>query len=338
MEAAVNSPAANPDRGLSELLLPWLLAALVAVVIALISLWPGQACAQRDPQAELQRRPGGAVRIPIPVPPQMQQGLLPVIPAPALPPYYRDREEGWFWYRNPAEQAKPTLPVPAPPPVSPPSSQIEPPANDPLQRLARQKEALERLQALAILEPTREHVAAYLEKHVALMEQSARFADAWQNVVWTTPEYDNTLQAPTGNAAYIQADVQSEALDQRLTEAAQGYGLMFFFRGSCPHCHRFAPVLKAFAERYGFDILPVSLDGGALPEFPKPLDNVDAAAALRVESVPAVYLIEPRTRTVAPAIFGYVGFSELAQRVDAALSEIASQQGTQGVALNGAPP
>lgn len=334
----MDSPAATPDRGLAELLLPWLLAALVAAVVALLSLWPGQACAQLDPQAEAQRRPGGAVRIPIPVPPQMQEGLSPAAPAPvpAPPPYYREHEEGWFWYRHPAEEAKPPLPVPLP--VTPPSSRVEPPANDPLQRLARQKETLERLQALAILEPTREHVAAYLEKHVALMEQSARFADAWQNVVWTTPEYDNTLSAPTGSAAYIQADVQSEALDERLTGAAQRYGLLFFFRGSCPHCHRFAPVLKAFAERYGFDILPVSLDGGALPEFPKPLGNVDAATALQVESVPAVYLIEPHTRTVAPAIFGYVGFSELAQRVDSALGEIAKQQDTQGVALNGAPP
>ena len=333
----MSSPAAHPDRGLAELLLPWLLAALMAAVIALVSLWPGQACAQRDPQAEVQRKPGGAVRIPIPVPPQMREGL-PVTPAPApaAPPYYREREEGWFWYRNPADETKPLLPVPLP--VAPPTSTVEPTANDPLQRLARQKEDLERLQALAILEPTREHVAAYLEKHVALMEQSARFADAWQNVVWTTPEYDNTLSAPTGNAAYIQADVQSEALDERLTGAAQRYGLLFFFRGSCPHCHRFAPVLKAFAERYGFDILPVSLDGGALPEFPKPLGNVDAAAALQVESVPAVYLIEPRARTVAPAVFGYVGFSELGQRVDSALTEIVKQQNTQGVALNGAPP
>ncbi|MDO9453188.1 MAG: conjugal transfer protein TraF [Stagnimonas sp.] len=336
----MDSHVARTDRSLAELLLPWLLAALMSAVLALLALWPGRACAQRDPQTEVQRRPGGAVRIPIPVPPELREGLLPAVPAPApaAPPYYREREEGWFWYRSPAEEAKPPITAPIPMPAAPPASKIEPPANDPLQRLARQKEDLERLQALAILEPTRAHVAAYLEKHVALMEQSARFADAWQNVVWTTPEYDNTLSAPTGNAAYIQADVQSEALDERLTGAAQRYGLMFFFRGSCPHCHRFAPVLKAFAERYGFDILPVSLDGGALPEFPKPLGNVDAAAALRVESVPAVYLIEPRTRTVAPAMFGYVGFSELAQRVDSALGEIAKQQNTQGLALNGAAP
>lgn len=335
----MDSRIATPDRGIAELLLPWLLAAMMSTVLALIALWPSRACAQRDPQAEVQRKPGGALLIPIPVPPELREGLQPAptpAPAPAVPPYYREHEEGWFWYRNPADDAKPAVPVP--PPVSPPGSKVELPANDPLQRLAHQKEDLERLQALAILEPTREHVAAYLEKHVALMEQSARFADAWQNVVWTTPEYDNTLRAPTGNAAYIQADVQSEALDQRLTEAAQRYGLMFFFRGSCPHCHRFAPVLKTFAERYGFDILPVSLDGGTLPEFPKPQSNVDAAAALKVESVPAVYLIEPRTRTAAPAIFGYVGFSELAQRVDSALTEIAKQQDTQGVALNGAPP
>jgi len=334
----VDSHASSADSSLLELLLPWLLAALVGALLMLVSLWPGRACAQRDPQAEVQRKPGGAIRIPIPVPLELREGLLQPSPAPPPAPYFRDREEGWFWYRNPGEEFKPPLSLPVPLPAAPPSSKVEPAANDPLQRLARQKEELERLQALAILEPTRENVAAYLEKHVALMEQSARFADAWQSVVWTTPEYDNTLRAPTGNAAYIQADVQSAELDQRLTDAAQHYGLMFFFRGSCPHCHRFAPVLKAFADRYGFDVLPVTLDGGTLPEFPKPQSNVDAASALQVESVPAVYLIEPNTRTVAAATFGYVGFSELAQRVEAALGEIGKQQTPQGLALNGATP
>lgn len=321
----VDKPDEQAPRVWIELLLPWLTALLI---------WPHDASAQRDPETELQRKPGGSLQLRIPVPPALREGLdVPAAPT-QTPPYFREREEGWFWYRDPAQEAVPPPPAPAQPPVS--SAQESAP--DPRERIARQREELERLQALAILEPTQTHVAAYLEKHAALMDQSERFADTWQQVVRTSPQLDHTLRAPTGNAAYVQADVDAASLDQRLSEASNRYGLLFFFRGSCPYCHRFAPVLQAFAQRYGFDIVPVTLDGGSLPEFPNPQRNQAAASSLQVDSVPAVYLIEPRTRRVAATSFGYVGYSELAQRVDAALTQLRTPGADQGLALNGAVP
>lgn len=326
----------DTDRSWASLLWPWHCAYAVGFSLCLAIGWPEPACAQRDPQIEVQRKPGGAVQPPIPVPPAMREGLGSEASTPAIPPpaYFREREDGWFWYRDPATSSTPS-PLSAEP-ERPQSGDAD--SDDPLKRIAYQRERLERIQALAILEPTRQNVAAYLEQHQALMEQSERFADTWQQVVWTTPTLDNALRAPTGSAAYVRADADAEGLDHRLTEAAQRYGLMFFFRGSCPYCHQFAPVLQAFARRYGFSVVAVTLDGGTLPEFPQPKTNDAAATALQVESVPAVYLIEPRQRTVAPASFGFIGYSELAQRVDSALQQIRSNPETQGLALNGAPP
>lgn len=307
---------------------------LLGVMAAALLSMPTGLCAQRDPDSGVRTRPGGVVQLHIPIPPTMRDGLdTEIAPAPT-PPYFREREEGWFWYHDPAHE-KPVPPDVSP---SPPPGDAAESAPDPRERIARQREELERLQALAILEPTRSNVVAYLEKHTALMEQSERFADTWQRVVWTSPQFDHTLRAPTGNAAYVQADVDAEGLDQRLSEASNHYGLLFFFRGSCPYCHQFAPVLQAFAQRYGFDIVAVSLDGGSLPEFPNPRSNEAAAAALKVDSVPAVYLIEPRTRQVAATSFGFVGYSELAQRVDSALSQLRAPSPNRGIALNGALP
>lgn len=307
---------------------------LLGVLAAAVLSMPAGLCAQQDREAEARTRPGGAIQLRIPIPPVMQGGLdTEGAPAPK-PPYFREREEGWFWYRDPLHET----PVPTDIPPPPPRGDAAETASDPRERIARQREELERLQALAMLEPTRRNVAAYLDKHTALMEQSERFADTWQQVVWTSPQFDHTLRAPTGNAAYVQADVDAEGLDQRLSEASNRYGLLFFFRGRCPYCHQFAPVLRAFAQRYGFDIVAVSLDGGSLPEFPNPRSNEAAAAALKVESVPAVYIIEPSTRQVAATSFGFVGYSELAQRVDSALSQLRAPSPDQGVALNGALP
>lgn len=245
----------------------------------------------------------------------------------APPEWFRLHAEGWFWYVEPPppEEAPPTQDVPA---DAAPS--IDP---DPMTRVQQQREALERAMALAVLEPTPEHVRAYLQLNQALMTQSQAFAETWKRVVWTTPSLDYGLVSPTGAAARIQADLKTAEQRTQLAAAADRYGLLFFFRGDCPFCHQFAPVLRRFATDYGFTVIPVSLDGGVLPEYPQPRSNFDAAARLEVNAYPAVYLLDPATRKVAPAVFGAVGYSELAQRLSAAIAVLENEpQGDVDVA------
>lgn len=229
------------------------------------------------------------------------------------PRYYERREDGWFWYRDPRAPA-PTVEAPSAAHVAPES----PPApTDPRELIQRQRDRLETLLAAAVLQPTARNVEAYMRANAELMQQSSDFADQWQRVLWNSPELDRNLVSPTGQAALVRAEVETEQQDRILTVAAQEYGLVFFFRGSCPYCHQFAPVLKNFVRRYGFSVIDVSLDGGTLPEFPNPRRNFLAASAMQAEEkgVPAVYVINPRTKQIVPAAFGSMGFTELAQRI-----------------------
>ena len=51
--------------------------------------------------------------------------------------------------------------------------------------------------------------------------------------------------------------------------ARKGYALVLFFDSSCPHCQRFAPVVKGISKEYGISVYPFSF-GGSLPSFPNP--------------------------------------------------------------------
>lgn len=222
-------------------------------------------------------------------------------------PYFRQHAEGWFWYHDPKT-------------VVSPDTEKEPEAaatdaDDPAEIIAAERRAMDEALDRAIVRPTPENVRAYLELNQKLMAQAGDFANAWRGAIWSTPSLDYSLVSPVGSTAYVKADQDAATQEQRLHDAAQQWGLVFFFRGSCPYCHKFAPVLKAFVERYGFHLVDVSLDGGSLPEFPNPQPNSQAAQALGVEAVPAVYLVQPRARKVVPAVFGLVGWSELAERV-----------------------
>ncbi|MDM4770905.1 conjugal transfer protein TraF [Solimonas sp. SE-A11] len=235
------------------------------------------------------------------------------------PRYYQRREDGWFWYRDPRAPAPAAEAPPAPARADPPA-----PA-DPREMIQTQRDRLETLLAAAVLQPTARNVEAYMRANAELMQQSSDFADQWQRVLWNSPELDRNLVSPTGQAALLRAEVETEQQDRILTVAAQEYGLVFFFRGSCPYCHQFAPVLKNFTRRYGFSLIDVSLDGGTLPEFPTPRKNFLAASAMQAEEkgVPAVYVINPRTRQIVPAAFGSMGFTELAQRIVYAIQSAA---------------
>lgn len=222
-------------------------------------------------------------------------------------PYFRQHAEGWFWYHDPKAVVSPdTVKKPEAAPAD---------ADDPAAIIAAERKAMDEALDRAIVKPTPENVRAYLELNQRLMAQAGDFANAWRGAIWSTPSLDYSLVSPVGANAYVKADQDAATQERRLQDAAQQWGLVFFFRGSCPYCHKFAPVLKAFAERYGFHLVDVSLDGGSLPEFPNPQPNGQAAQALGVEAVPAVYLVQPRTRKVVPAIFGLVGWSELTERV-----------------------
>lgn len=225
--------------------------------------------------------------------------------------WFERHAEGWFWYVVPPVEEEKDDTEETPPPAT-----TTAPIMDPKAALKAFQEKLENAQALAIMQPTDANVAAYLHLQKQAMENSQRFAEVWQRVVWVTPELDHTLIRPTSpkavNAYY---DKRNENRDTVLRQLAQTHGLFYFFHESCPYCQQFSPIIKSFAKRHGFHVTAITLDGGPSPGFPNPRRDNGSARRFGVNTVPAVYLIEPRNRSVQPVSFGLIGPSELEERV-----------------------
>ena len=226
-------------------------------------------------------------------------------------PWFQRQTEGWFWYIDPPEEEEIED-------VETPESEpaVIPAVFNPKAELEAFQEKLENAQALAIMQPTQENVIRYLYLQKQAMDNSQRFSETWQRVVWLTPELDHTLVRPTSpkavNAYYDTRNAQRKVT---LEQVAERHGLFYFFRQSCPYCQQFSPILKSFAKRYGFHVTAISLDGGTSPGFPNPRPDNGTAQRLGVTTVPAVYLVQPNTRSVQPVAFGLLGPSELEQRI-----------------------
>jgi conjugal transfer pilus assembly protein TraF len=137
-----------------------------------------------------------------------------------------------------------------------------------------------------------------------------------QRVVWSTPSLDQSLvrpHSPEGLKAWTAA--RTESRTTALRDIAQMYGLFFVFSSDCPYCIQIAPFLKRFARTYDFTLIPISIDGGTLPEFPDARYEPSIKARLGVDVTPAIFLVDPGAGHIQPIAYGVISLSELETRI-----------------------
>ena len=102
------------------------------------------------------------------------------------------------------------------------------------------------------------------------------------------------------------------------------YKLVLFFSNQCPHCVRFAPVIKYFMDSEGWEVEALSLNEGTLPEFPNATfanqSMIDSAYLGNPVVYPALFVANKRTKTLYPVAYGEMGYQELKERL-AVISE-----------------
>ncbi len=238
------------------------------------------------------------------------------VPAPsAALEYYESHEQGWFWYQDPPPEPEP--------PEKEEDGQEKPPAapgpadpSDPLVQLEAIQQEIERLQAEAVLNPSEETLLEFLRANLWQIRQGKIFADVARRVIWANPDLDTSIQYPTMQVAtHIWHDQRNERREQTVRKLARTHGLFFFFRSDCPYCHRFAPILARIQARYGIEVLPISLDGGALPDYPAPRRDNGLSARLGVTTVPSLFLVEPTSGDVIPIGAGLLSEHDVIDRI-----------------------
>jgi len=145
---------------------------------------------------------------------------------------------------------------------------------------------------------------------------------------YTQPRFDANNENEIGSTTNLR---DSHTNRNVLNDLKNHYRFVFFFRSTCPHCHRFTPVLKDFASFYDVPIRAYSLDG---PD----LDNLHArkmgAAQYRKyflsgnfkAVVPALFLQDTTTLQTYAVMFGEAPPWLLAGRMNALLKHIEATQ------------
>ena len=219
---------------------------------------------------------------------------------------------GWHFYCDPAKEQERIVPAPA---HAPPPADAGQPA---MERIEAMRKALEEARAEAILDPTPARVSAYLRLQQETLQRAAAFSDAFRRTVWATPELDYTLRRPVGALAkQVWSDQRREDRDAVLARLGERYGLIYLGHAGCAGCKVFGPLLRAFAQRHGLDVLAVSLSGEALEGWPEAVADRGRAARLGLGNapVPALVLFDTKTKRVLPVGFGVMAEDQMAERI-----------------------
>lgn len=158
---------------------------------------------------------------------------------------------------------------------------------------------VERRLERALMDPTPEHVSAYLEANAFILGKAHRFQVAWERTRFAHPQYDWTASHPVAN--FATAEENERVMREKsvfLKSLGKEAGILFVVRADDPLSELAARSLSSFARTNGIEVLvasdrPVTYAG--LPPS-KPYNAL--VASLGLTRLPATVLV-PNPATVA---------------------------------------
>lgn len=205
-------------------------------------------------------------------------------------------------------RAKPTSPAA---PAAPPDPQAPPPeqsdAPKPLESLRTMAEVRAEMAARldrAVMAPSEENIARYLEANAFVLGKAHVFSDRFQRVRIARPEFDWTASHPVANHATAELGERAAAdADRFLERIAAEAGLLFIGSGDETLDALASGPAAAFARRYGFETLAVTPAGTPAPGFPDVKPDNGLIGRLGLARRPALLLAaKPDARH--PALLG----------------------------------
>lgn len=109
--------------------------------------------------------------------------------------------------------------------------------------------------------------------------------------------------------------------------ALADYYFIYVFKSTCPHCHKFTPLIKDLADSLVIPLKAYSIDGQTMsnlpfePMTPQLFDTLFTGAGFK-PVVPALFLANQETGQVYAVSFGESNAVDLASRLNELLAKI----------------
>ena len=227
--------------------------------------------------------------------------------------FYDDHARGWHWYETMEQEhtfeSKDRKKI---------SRQKEYSAT---QELKDYQEILEEAKALAVLYPTPRNVLSYQKLQYEMLRKSGEFAETWMQNIYQNPSLDFTQQFPVSQKArHIYLAEKQRSIEEQIRKLSKKYGLFFFYKNNCPYCDAFSPIVKAFSDKYEWEVLAISEFGEEHDLFKRNVRDNGLADTWGVNTYPSLFAVNPKTGHVLPIAVGMISIQEMEDRIMAIAS------------------
>ena len=230
--------------------------------------------------------------------------------------FFKDHAEGWFWYKDPLpeeeEELKPDLPKQEEKALE---KTLE--KERPFTKMTEEfQKDLKEAKAKAIWNPTPENVAVYQRLQQRSMNQAEGFAETWKYNLFTNPALDENVKHPMSQVGrHAEHDMERAQKDRLIQALKKDYGLFYFYKGNCPHCTNFSPIVKQFSTKHGWDLVAISTDGSPNEVFADWQNDNGWSETLGVKMFPALFAVNPQTGDIIQVGYGLLSVQEMEERL-----------------------
>lgn len=224
--------------------------------------------------------------------------------------FYKDKARGWHWYEKKAVDEEVVKEEEKPSGMTP-TKQVESIRKDAEDKLHR-----------AMIKPTQENLKTFIKAQKAIGDSSEKFAKVWMQVIYNNPELDPSIKNPTSEQALkIARAKSSQKKKEQLRAMSEEYGLLYFFKGDCQMCQEFSNVVKNLSKEYKWDVMAIKIDGVGDPLFPEALVDNGIVEKFKINHVPTLLAVHPKTGKIVPIAYGYIGETEILERINTLIGE-----------------
>jgi conjugal transfer pilus assembly protein TraF len=185
-----------------------------------------------------------------------------------------------------------------------------------LEYLQELKQNFEKKKALAVLQPTRENLLKYMTIQNELVINAEKFAKVWQQILLENPLLNDELTNPTAQYA-IQArkTAQYTEIESVLKSAREKHVLLFVYDSSKKLSQAAGEMVQDFVADTHWKIVPITVDGKDLAEFPNSKILADQGLALGLKDTPAYIIGNIDEETIQHVGFGAISVSKLKENI-----------------------
>ncbi len=235
--------------------------------------------------------------------------------------FYDQRYRGWLWFEESNLSTKKDN-------IKPQTAQMQSDISPAEAKAAIESFAkeLEDLKFMMLARPSVQNIKAYRDKEKEMWDKALKLHDNWDMANLLYPEQRDLINNPVNvHAVKAKRSIQRAEDAKHIKEFATKFTLVLFFDANCKYCKLFSPVLKSFAEDYGFIVEAVS-GSNSKHQYFKTSNNQQLIEQLGIKAFPTVIVVSNDGETAFELIRGYVSISELEEYSLLAIKHLVAQE------------